>query len=161
MEIQSFEIDSAGPEVSRIANELLFNCFGPRFSIRFVTQEAKADGKGYKDEFDVYVYDQRYDRWVSIDDLSGGEKVIVTEALALAIALYNREKNGVTWETLFRDEVSGALDDKHAPQYIAMLRAAREMGHFQRVYFISHQGRMREMADSRIIVSGGKLAIES
>lgn len=161
MAIQSFEIDSAGPEVSRIANELLFDCFGPRFSIRFVTQEAKADGKGFKDEFDVSVHDQRYDRWVSIDDLSGGEKVIVSEALALSIALYNRQKSGIAWETLFRDEVSGALDDKHAPQYLKMLRAAKNMGHFKRVYFISHQGRMMDMADSRIIVSGGEVTVES
>jgi DNA repair exonuclease SbcCD ATPase subunit len=161
MEIQSFEIDCAGPEVSRIANELLFNCFGPRFSIKFVTQEAKADGKGYKDEFDISVFDQKFDRWVSVDDLSGGQKVIISESVALAIALYNREKNGVAWETLFRDEVAGALDDRYVPQYIAMLRSAREMGHFKKVYFISHQGRMKEMADSRIVVSEGKLSIEA
>ena len=161
MEIQSFEIDAAGPEVSRIANDLLFNCFGPRFSVKFVTQELKADGKGFKDEFDVSVYDQRHDRWVGIDDLSGGEKVIVSESLALSIALFNREKNGIAWETLFRDEVSGALDDLHAPQYVKMLRAAKEMGHFKRVFFISHQGRMKEMADARIVISGGKMIVES
>lgn len=161
MEIQSFEIDSAGPEVSRLANELLFNCFGPRFSIKFITQELKADGKGYKDEFDVSVYDQNSSRWNSISDLSGGERTIVSEALSLAIALYNKEKNGVAWDTLFRDEVSGALDDVYAPQYITMLRAAKEMGHFKRVLFICHQERLKEMADSRIVISHGKIEVEA
>jgi DNA repair protein SbcC/Rad50 len=155
MEIQSFEIDSAGPEVSRLSNDLLFNCFGPRFSIRFVTQELKVDGKGYKDEFDVSVDDQKTGKTHSIGDLSGGEKTIVGEALALGIALYNKEKSGVAWNTLFRDEVSGALDDVYAPQYIAMLRAAREMGHFKQVYFICHQARLKQMADSRILIADG------
>jgi exonuclease SbcC len=161
MEIQSFEIDSAGPEVSRLANELLFNCFGPRFSIRFVTQELKADGKGYKDEFDVSVDDQKTGKTVSISDLSGGEKTIVSEALSLAITLYNKEKNGVAWDTLFRDEVSGSLDDIYDAQYIKMLRAAREMGHFKRVYFICHQPKLKSMADSRIIVDNGTLTVEA
>jgi exonuclease SbcC len=159
MEIQSFEIDSAGPEVSRLANELLFNCFGPRFSIRFVTQELKVDGKGYKDEFDVSVHDQKTGLWVSISDLSGGEKTIVSEALALGIALYNKEKNGVSWNTLFRDEVSGALDDVYAPQYIKMLRAARDMGHFQQVFFICHQERLKAMSDSKILVHNGQITL--
>ena len=159
MEIQSFEIDNSGPEVSRLSNELLFNCFGPRFSIRFVTQELKVDGKGYKDEFDVSVDDQKTGRTVSISDLSGGEKTIVSEALALGIALYNKEKNGVVWDTLFRDEVSGALDDVYAPQYIAMLRAAREIGHFKKVFFICHQPRLKAMADSRILVEKGTAVI--
>lgn len=159
MEIQSFEIDNSGPEVSRLSNELLFNCFGPRFSIRFVTQELKIDGKGYKDEFDVSVDDQKTGRTVSISDLSGGEKTIVSEALALGIALYNKEKNGVVWDTLFRDEVSGALDDVYAPQYIAMLRAAREIGHFKKVFFICHQPRLKAMADSRILVEKGTAVI--
>lgn len=160
MEIQSFEIDSAGPAVSAIANDLLFNCFGPRYSIKLVTQELKADNSGYKDEFDVSVYDQRQSRWVSIDDLSGGQKVIVSEALALAIALFNKQKNGIAWETLFRDEASSALDIENAPAYIRMLRRAREMGHFSRVYFISHQPFLEKMADSVLRVANGQVAVE-
>jgi exonuclease SbcC len=161
MEIQSFEIDSAGPEVSRLANELLFNCFGPRFSIKFVTQEAKVDGSGYKDEFDVSVDDQKTGKVGSIGGLSGGEKSIVGEALSLAIALYNKEKSGIAWDTLFRDEVSGAMDEVYAPQYISMLRAAQTMGHFKKVYFICHQPELKEKADSRIIVSGGHITVEA
>ncbi len=161
MEIQSFEIDCAGPEVSRIANDLLFSCFGPRYSIKLITQEQKADGSGYKDEFDVSVYDQKYEHWVSIDDLSGGQKVIVSEALALAIALFNKEKNGIAWDTLFRDEVAAALDDTYAPQYVQMLRAARAKGHFSKVVFISHQGKMKELADAKIVVADGQITVEA
>jgi hypothetical protein len=56
--------------------------------------------------------------------------------------------------------VSGALDGDHAPRYIAMLRAAREMGHFDRVYFISHDDRTKELADSRLVVVSGTITVE-
>jgi exonuclease SbcC len=158
MGIQSLEIDAAGPSVSSLANELLFSCFGPRFSIRFVTQVPKQDG-GYKDEFDIEVKDSERNRSGSIDDISGGEKVIVSEAVGLAIALFNSSKSGISWRTLFRDEVTGALDDDNAPRYISMLRRARELGHFERVYFIAHQPRLHELADAKISVHDGKVEI--
>lgn len=158
MGIQSLEIDAAGPSVSSLANELLFSCFGPRFSVRFVTQVPKQDG-GYKDEFDIEVQDSERNRSGSIDDISGGEKVIVSEAVGLAIALFNSGKSGISWRTLFRDEVTGALDDDNAPRYISMLRRARELGHFERVYFIAHQPRLHELADAKISVHDGKVEI--
>jgi DNA repair protein SbcC/Rad50 len=157
--IQSLEIDSAGPAVSGIVNDLLLSCFGPRFSVSFITQQLKADGSGYKDEFDIVVLDSERGRQGSIDDLSGGEKVIVSEAVSLGIALFNRIKSGISWSTLFRDEVTGALDDANAPRYIQMLRRARELGHFKRVYFIAHQPRLQDLADSRIHISNGTVQI--
>jgi DNA repair protein SbcC/Rad50 len=160
MGIQSLEIDAAGPAVSSLANDLLFSCFGPRFSIKFVTQVLKQDG-GYKDEFDVEVYDSERNRSGPVDDLSGGERTILSEAISLSVALFNRQRSGISWDTLFRDEVSGALDDENAPRYIAMLRKAAAMGAFKRVYFIAHQSRLRELADSRIMVCDGRVEIFS
>ena len=161
MEIQSFEIDAAGPAISTIANDLLFTCFGPRFSIRFVTRTLLADGSGFKDAFDIIVIDQENAREGSIDDLSGGQKVICGEAVRLAIALYNRQKNDVSWDALFRDEASSALDDINAPHYIAMLKQAREIGRFQKVFFVSHQGRVQESADAKIRIENGGATVEA
>ncbi len=155
--VQSLEIDVAGPTVSEIANDLLFSCFGPRFSIRFITQVLKEDKSGYKDVFDIWVSDSEAEREGSIDDLSGGEKVIVNEAISLAIALFNRRRSTVSWGSLFRDESSSAVDDKRAPHYINMLRRARERGHFEKLFFIAHQARVTEMADSQVEVVKGKI----
>lgn len=155
MGIQSLEIDAAGPTVSSLTNDLLFSCFGPRFSIKFLTQVLKADGAGYKDEFDINVIDADNGRDGSIDDLSGGEKVVVGEAVGLAISIFNKMKSGVAWQSLFRDEVSGALDDDAAQKYIAMLRRAREIGHFVKVYFIAHQPRLHDLSDARINMVNG------
>lgn len=159
--IQSLEIDVAGPEVSKIANDLLFSCFGPRFSLKFRTQKPLADGSGFQDDFDIYVHDEDRVEWCSIDDLSGGEKVIVGEAASLAIALYNRQKSSVGWETIFRDEPSSALDDENAPRYVQMLRKARELGHFTILYLISHQDSVKECCDSRINISSGQISIQA
>lgn len=157
--IQSLEIDAAGPTVSSITNDLLFSCFGPRFSIKFLTQLPKADGSGYKDEFDIFVIDSEKGREGSIDGLSGGEQVIVAEAVSLAIAIFNKMKSGIAWQTLFRDETTGPLDDDNAPRYIQMLRRAREIGHFLKVFFIAHQDRLKDLADSRINIVNGTVEI--
>lgn len=159
--IQSMEIDSCGPTVSAIANDLLLSCFGPRFSVSFVTQVPKIDGSGNKDEFDIYVIDSRSGRQGSLDDLSGGEKVIVSECASLAISLFNRQMSEVCWQTIWRDEASSAVDDERAPLYVQMLRRAMESGSFRRLFFVSHQSRATDAADARIIVSDGKLTIDA
>jgi exonuclease SbcC len=159
--IQSLEIDVAGPMISEMTNDLLLGCFGPRFAVRFVTQVPKDDGKGYKDDFDIYVTDGLSGgRDGSVDDLSGGEKVIVCESVALAISLFNRGRSRTGWTSLWRDEASSAVDDQKAPLYISMLRRARERGQFEKLYFISHQVRTTENADAKIIVSSGHVGFE-
>jgi DNA repair exonuclease SbcCD ATPase subunit len=159
MEIQSLEIAAAGPAVSDIANkELLYSCFGPRFSIKFVTQRPTATG-GVTDDFDLYVYDAEKNREGSVDDLSGGERTIVSEAAALATALYNRQKSNVGWASIWRDEVSGALDDENAIRYITMLRRARQVGHFSKLFFIAHQSRVVDLADSQIRIEDGCVTV--
>ena len=158
--IQSLEIDAAGPTVSSLANDLLFSCFGPRFGIRFITQQLKADQTGYKDEFDIGVIDADKGREGSIDGYSGGEQVVIAEAVGLAISIFNKMKSGISWQTLFRDEVTGALDDENAPRYIQMLRSAREIGHFEKVYFIAHQDRLKDLADSRINMIDGSIEVQ-
>ncbi len=153
--IQSLEIDAAGPTVSAYANDLLFSCFGPRFSLKLITQKLLADGSGFKDEFDAYVIDTERGREGSIAALSGGEKVILSEAISLAVAIFNKGKSGICWESLWRDECTGALDEENAPRYIKMLRRAREMGHFSKVYFVAHQENVRSLADSKIEIDNG------
>jgi exonuclease SbcC len=158
--IQAIEIDSAGPWISNIINDLLRSCFGARFSINLITQMPKADKTGMKDFFDVEVTDAEKNRTGLVNDLSGGEKVICSEAISLAISLYNSQVGDVKWDTLYRDECSGALSPKNALLYIKMLRRAIELGNFKRCFFIAHQPELIELADSRIVISNGRISIE-
>ncbi len=130
-EIQLCEIQAAGPEVSALVNALLGGCFDNKFEIRFRTQRPKADGRGMVDDFDIEVRNKNLDRICLVDELSGGQFVLVNEAVNLGIAIYNmRQGEGIRYETLFRDETVGALDSTNAKEYIRMLRRAMDLLRF-------------------------------
>ncbi|HTG61123.1 MAG TPA: hypothetical protein VMG63_17145, partial [Terriglobia bacterium] len=94
-EIQLCEIQSAGPGVSTIVNDLLEGCFDNKFEVRFRTQSPKADGRGFADDFDIEVRNKTLDRTCLVDELSGGQFVLVNEAVNLGIAIYNMRQGTV------------------------------------------------------------------
>lgn len=152
--IQALEIDAAGPTVSALVNDLLASCYGPRFSVRLDTLREKRDG-GLAEDFELHVYDDGQERaaW----QFSGGQKVIVGEALGLALAIFNAQRFGVSWGTLFRDETAGALDPEAAAAYVLMLRRAMAIGGFRNVVFVSHVEAVWEAADAIVRVEGGRI----
>jgi len=155
-EIQLCEIQAAGPQVSALVNSLLEGCFDNKFEIRFRTQRPKADGKGMVDDFDVEVRNKNLDRTCLVDELSGGQFVLVNEAVNLGIAIYNmRQGEGIRYETLFRDETVGALDAANGKEYARMLRRAMDLGGFHQVIFICHTPLVWELADTILSVGGG------
>jgi len=159
-EIQLCEIQSAGPGVSMIVNELLEGCFDNKFEVRFRTQRPKADGRGFVDDFDIEVRNKTLDRTCLVDELSGGQFVLVNEAVNLGIAIYNmRQGEGIRYETLFRDETVGALDAKNAKEYVRMLRHAMEIAAFHQVIFICHQPQVWELADRILEVRDGQVYV--
>jgi DNA repair protein SbcC/Rad50 len=159
-EIQLCEIQAAGPEVSALVNALLEGCFDNKFEIRFRTQRPKADGRGMVDDFDIEVCNKNLDRTYLVDELSGGQFVLVNEAVNLGIAIYNmRQGESVRYETLLRDETVGALDSANAKEYIRMLRRAMDLGGFHQVIFICHTPLVWELADRILSVRGGCVAI--
>ena len=158
--VQAHEIDGAGPLVSGLVNDLLGACYGPRFRVELVTQQ-EADGKRKEREvFDLRIWDgERGDRR-SFDALSGGEQVIIDEALKLALALLTTRRSGIRCGVLYRDEVDGKLDHDNAHRYPAMLRRAMEIGGFRRVYFVSHRPEVYGQADGRIELGGPRPVLE-
>ncbi len=159
-EIQLCEIQAAGPEVSTLVNALLEGCFDNKFEIRFRTQRPKADGRGVVEDFDVEVRNKNLDRTCLVDELSGGQFVLVNEAVNLGIAIYNmRQGEGIRYETLFRDETVGALDAANAKEYVRMLRRAMELGGFYQVIFICHTPLVWELADCILSVRDGRIVV--
>ncbi len=160
-EIQLCEIRSAGPGLSGLANAMLEGCFDNKFAVRFLTQRPKADGRGYVDDFDVEVRNKTLDRTCLADELSGGQFVLVNEAVNLAIAIYNmRQGEGIRYETLFRDETVGALDTHNAREYVRMLRHAMDLGGFHQIIFICHQPQVWELADQVLEVRNGQVLLK-
>jgi exonuclease SbcC len=130
--------------------------FDNKFEIRFRTQRPKADGKGMVDDFDVEVRNKNLDRTCLVDELSGGQFVLVNEAVNMGIAIYNmRQGEGIRYETLFRDETVGALDAVNGKEYVRMLRRAMDLGGFHQVIFICHTPLVWELADRVVEVRSG------
>lgn len=156
--VQALEIDAAGPEVATITNELLASCYGARFSLTLETLAEKRDG-GTREVFDVRVYDGGAER--SVEAYSGGEKVVIGEALGLALAIVNARKSGVRWETFFRDETAGALDPDNAVAYVRMMRRARELAGAHQIVFVAHQPEVWEAADAVVMIADGKAVVRT
>jgi exonuclease SbcC len=154
------EIDAAGPTISALVNELLTVCFGPRFSVELITQQAKVSGKGMKEVFSLRVLDnERGIEHDDVTDLSGGEQAIVSEALMNAIAIYVNQRSPMPVRTLWRDETTGSLDEETALKYVAMLRKVLELSGAQHIFFVTHNRAAAELADVQIVVGDGKATL--
>lgn len=156
--VPELEIDAAGPTISAYTNELLAVCHGTRFSLDLVTQVARADGKGMKDQLTVQVLDNRAGGVArDIADLSGGEQVIVSEALRNAIGVYCNRRSPMPVRTCWRDETVGALDPENAFRYVAMLRKVLELGGYHQILLVSHNLDVAAACDAQVRVRDGRL----
>lgn len=152
------EIDQAGPAVTAHANALLAGVFGGRFTMQLVTQAPTADGKSLKDVFDIDVFDgERGGAKRSLSDLSGGQKVILDEALKSAIALFMNEQNLQPIRTCVRDETTGALDRKVVRTYVELLREVHRAGQFHHLLFVTHNLDAAVAADGIVWVHDGRV----
>lgn len=158
--LQRLEIDAAGPVVSDLANQLLRVGYGPRFSIEIVTQVATADGKDVKEKFTILAIDNAHGGEArDISDLSGGEKVVVEEAVRAALACYVNLRSRHRFRTLFRDETTGALDPENAPRYVAMLRKLMEISGADQILFVTHSPVCAALADAQVRIANGQATI--
>ena len=156
--IQALAIDAAGPTVSAIANDLLSACYGPRFSLSLETTAQTKDGKKQREVFDIRILDAEAGR--EAKQGSGGEMVLLDEALRLALAIFNTQRSGVPLRTLWRDETTGALSPENADRYVSMLRRAMELGGFERCLFIAHAEAVWQQADARIFIANGAVSFD-
>jgi exonuclease SbcC len=152
--IIQLEIDDAGPAISSITNDLLRSCYGPRFSIRLETQSEKIDG-GFKEVFDIMVYDGERDEVKSLRDMSGGEVTIIEDAITRAFAIVSLGRNEKQFETLFTDEKDGALDNERKINFLQIKRKAQELGTHNREFFITQTPDLVALADATIRLGKG------
>lgn len=150
--IQSAEVDSAGPELTELVNDLLHTCHGPRFTVSVETQRSSADGKKTIEECNIRVIDTVAGTDKEIREHSGGERVILGEAVSLALTMLACRRAGWERPTLIRDESAAALDPGNAKAWVAMMRRAVELTGADRLLFVSHSPEVIEMADYRVEV---------
>lgn len=158
--LQAALIDAAGPELTELCNDLLRTCHGSRFTIVVETTRLSADGKRQLEGLDVRVIDTQGGRDALVETYSGGERVILGEAVSLALTMLACRRAGLESPTLFRDESGAALDPDNARAYVAMLRRAAELLDAQ-VLFVSHSRDVQEMCDGQIVVAGGRVEVQA
>jgi len=139
-------IEDAGPSIAAIANDLLNTAYGPRFSVRIVTQREQANGKTVE-TFDISVIDSESGMEASILQKSGGEAVILDRCLTDAAAIFQQDQIGRRYETAFADEADGALSGENRRMFYQMERRAMEIGQYGRKYFVSHRPESWDDAD--------------
>lgn len=162
--LQAMEADSAAADMTATANALLETCVGSRWRVRVETQRESADGKRQLEGLSVDVLDTSPttplgEQWRSIETLSGGEEVIVSEALSLALTVYATQATGASAPTLIRDESGAALDGQRAVDHVTMLRRAADMIGADKVLLITHTPAAWEICDSRVDLRDGKAVV--
>lgn len=156
--LQALLIDAAIPEVNAVANSLLHTCHGPRWTVEIGTEQLSADGKRMLEGMPVRVIDAVRGLDQDAFDYSGGETSIVGEAVALAITQVNCRQGDRP--TLIRDETGSQLDAESRAAYVRMLRMAAEAIGADRVLYVSHSDDMQDLADSRIVIEGGRVSVQ-
>lgn len=158
--VQAHELDAALPEINELCNQLLHDCHGPRFTVELRSTKLDASGKRELEALDFRVIDTVKGREADADTFSGGECVIVGEAVALALTMVSCRRAGLEGVTLVRDESGAALDPGNARAYVSMLRmAAKHLG-AHRVLLVSHVPEVQELCDARIVVADGKVSVQ-
>lgn len=145
--LQALLIDAAGPRITELCNDIL-DVVLARFRVKLTTTKVSSDGKKILEDLDLRVFDGLRGAERSITDLSGGEGVIVTLALRLAIVLAGGA--GSATDFLVLDEMDGALDEQNAQAFVPMLRRAMELGMLRFILFVSHRRECMEAADAVI-----------
>lgn len=146
--IPALELDAAGPEVSRIANDLLSSTFGSRFQISFETTKISKDKKKQIETFDIRVYGEEGEK--RIEDLSGGQRVWIEKAIQEAIAIYLSEKSGKEYLTSYADEADGPLDPDNKQHFLDMLRESFRLGRRHLTFLITQTPEIWGQVQQRI-----------
>jgi exonuclease SbcC len=154
-------VDAAGPELSEITSALLRECYGPRWSVTFRTTREGADGREIEDLVcEVTDANESSPDPRDATAFSGGQRVIVGEAISLALATIAIRRAGLQGCTLIRDESGAALDAETAPLYPRMLRTAARLAGAARVLFVTHDPTIPPLCDGVVRVAAGEIRIE-
>ena len=149
-------VEDAGPCISELANQLLHESFGGRFTIRIDT--LAADAKGTEKEcFRVQTLDTVTGEVKPGMHNSGGQRIWINDALSKAVAIYLSRSSNRPYRTIFTDEADGALDIDHRRSWIRMKRAMLNTGGFWQEFFISHSSEVIEEADQVLDVAALQL----
>lgn len=157
--IQAYVIDACLPELTELANDLLHACFGSRFTLELRSSRDAADGTRVLEDLAVHVTDTVAGFAGPAERYSGGQRVILGEAIALALTMLACRIAGLSRPTLVRDESGAALSPENARAYVQMLRRAAQIVQADKILFVTHNPELQQLADARIEVKNGTAVV--
>lgn len=144
-------IESVIPELEDYANELLAE-LRPGMELSIRAQRAKKDGKGLVEALDLIVQDPAGERPLAL--FSGGERMSVSLAIAVALSRLVARRAGAAIRTLVVDEPDG-LDADARRAFGQALRVLAHHGELSRVVLVSHHEDLAEYGDVTYRVTKG------
>lgn len=148
--LQNLRIDGAAPRIVYNANRLLSQAYGALYSIRLETINDSG-----KEDLQIKIIMENGQE-VYLDDVSGGQRQWLVQALWLAMSLLNQEKSGRKYDYFCSDESDGSLDQGNADKYTALYRPFMADAGLDRFIFISHRESCRAAADHILQFEHGK-----
>jgi exonuclease SbcC len=151
-------IESVIPELEGYANELLAE-LRPGMTLAIRAQRAKKDGKGLVEALDLVVRDAVGERPLGL--FSGGERMSVSLAIAVALSRLVARRAGAAIRTLVVDEPDG-LDADARRAFGQALRVLAHHGELERVVLVSHHEDLAEFGDAtyRVTKNGRGSVVE-
>lgn len=150
--IQALELDSAAPEISIVANQILSSTYGDRFTIKFETQKDTKDGRKI-DDFIINVFDSKSGRMKRLDTLCSGESVWIKQALYYAFSVVRSRRSGFCFKTRFLDEADGALDSESRAKYLKMIESAHKACGANLTMLVTHSQEIKDILEQQIMLS--------
>lgn len=137
-------IESVIPELEAYAAELLEQ-LRPGMTLSIRPQRAKKDGTGLVEALDLVVCDAAGERPLAL--FSGGERMSVSLAIAVALSRLVARRAGAAIRTLVVDEPDG-LDADARRAFGQALRVLAHHGELERVVLVSHHEDLAEFGDA-------------
>lgn len=147
-----FDIEMAGQQISEIANKLLENYITKSILIKFETLKLNSKGE-LKEVFDI-ACSINGDDWQT--RLSGGEKILVSNAIREGMSYLRKEKE---YKTVFLDELDGSLDSSARIGFIKLLEEGNQLNNRDYTLLITHSEEVKGHLEQYISLENGQIKI--
>lgn len=146
--IPLIELESAIPEIASMANDILHQSYGDRFTISFET--VRQGTRKAVDDLNVVVYDSQQGMSKYLDMVCSGEEVWIKQALFYAFSIVRMNRTGFSFMTRFIDESDSSLDTASRVKYLGMIEAAHRLAGARLSILITHSQEIKDVAEQVI-----------
>lgn len=135
------------PNIEDTANQYLERLTDKDFQIKFSTTVENKKGD-VKNTLDIFI--ESGGNSYNFNNLSGGEKFVISLALRLSLAKILTQRSNVQLETLILDEPSTSADLDTRQNFVSVIKSLKNI--FPRIILTTHLQDIAESFDNRIVL---------